>query len=108
MTLGQVDQMRAVAGIFARLRRSGGEEPRMPTHDDGAIDARQRKIVEIGAHEGLDDEARGGGKPRRMVEADEIVIDRLRDVDRPQPMVALLRLFGDDADRVGGIVAADI
>ncbi len=43
-----------------------------------------------------------------MVEADEVVVDRLRDVDRAQIVVALLRLLGDDPHRVRGIVAADV
>ena len=80
----------------------------MPAHDHRDIDALQRQIVEIGAGEGLRDEARRRGIARRVVEADEIVVDRLRDMDRAQPMIGLLRLLGDDAHRVGGIVAADI
>src|SRR5271156_2840867 len=43
-----------------------------------------------------------------MVEADEIVVDRLRDMDRLQIVVALFRLLGGDAHRIRGIVAADI
>ena len=43
-----------------------------------------------------------------MVEADEIVVDGLGDVNCAKPMIAFLRLLGDDAHRVGGIVAADI
>ena len=106
--LGQVDQMRAVVGIFARERRGRGEEAGVPAHDDRDIDAFQRRIVEIGAREGLGDEARRGRKARRMIEADEIVVDRLGDMDRAEPMAGFLRLLGDDAHRVGGIVAADV
>ena len=43
-----------------------------------------------------------------MVEVDEIVVDRLGDVDGAQPMVGFLRFLRDDAHRVGGIVAADV
>ena len=43
-----------------------------------------------------------------MVEADKIVIDRLRDMDRAEWIAGLLRLIGDDADRVRRIVAADV
>ena len=43
-----------------------------------------------------------------MVEADEIVVDGLRDMDRAQPMIGFLGLLGDDAHSVGGIVAADV
>ena len=106
--LGQVDQMRAVVRVLARERRGGGEEAGVAAHDDGAIDALQRGVVEIGAHEGLRDEARRRGKARRVVEADEIVVDRLGDVDRAQRMAGLLRLLGDDAHGVRGIVAADV
>ena len=80
----------------------------MAAHHHRAIDAGERAVVEIGAGESLDDEARRRRIAGRMVEADEIVVDRLRDVDRPQVMAALLRLFGDDAHGVGGIVAADV
>ena len=80
--LGQVDEMRAVVGIFARERRGRGEEPRVPAHHHRAIDAFKRQIVEIGAGEGLNDEARRRRIARHVVEADEIVVDGLRDVDR--------------------------
>ncbi len=43
-----------------------------------------------------------------MVEADEIVVDRLGDMDGAKPMIGFLRFLGDDAHRVGGIVAADV
>ena len=56
--LGQIDEMRAVVGIFARERRGRGEESGVPAHHHRAIDALQRQIVEIGAGEGLSDEAR--------------------------------------------------
>ena len=80
----------------------------MTAHHHRAIDAGQRAVVEIGAGESLDDEARRRRIAGHVVEADEIVVDRLRDVDRPQVMAAPLRLFGDDAHGVGGIVAADV
>ncbi len=56
--LGQIDEMGAVVGIFARQRRSRGEESRVTAHHHGDIDAFEREIVEIGAGEGLRDEAR--------------------------------------------------
>ena len=43
-----------------------------------------------------------------MVEADEIVVDRLGDVHGAQAVIGFLRLLRDDAHRVGGIVAADV
>ena len=61
--LGQIDQVRAVVGKFARQRRGRGEKAGVAAHHHRAIDALQRQIVEIGAHERLRDEARGGGKP---------------------------------------------
>ena len=106
--LGQVDEMRPVVRVFAGERRSRGEEARVPAHDHPAIDALERDVVEIGAREGLRHEPGGGGIARRVVEADEVVVDRLRDVDRAQIVVALLRLLGDDPHGVRGIVAADV
>ena len=43
-----------------------------------------------------------------MIEADEIVVDGLRDVDGAQAVIRLLRFLRHDAHGVGGIVAADI
>jgi hypothetical protein len=43
-----------------------------------------------------------------MVVADKVVVDRLGDMDAAQGITALARLFGDDADGVGRIIAADI
>ena len=106
--LRQVDQVRAVAGELARQRRGGGEEAGVAAHDHRAIDARQRGVVEVGAGEGLGDEARRRRIAGRMVEADEVVVDRLRDMDRADLFAGLGRLFRDDAHGVGGVVAADV
>ena len=106
--LRHVDEMGAVVGIFARQRRGRGEEAGVAAHHHRDIDAFQRQIVEIGAGEGLRHKARRRGIARRVVEADEIVVDGLGDVNRAQPMIAFLRLLGDDPHRIGGIVAADI
>ena len=94
--LGQVDEMRPVVGKFARQRRGGGEEAGVAAHDDRDIDARQRGVVEVGAHEGLGDEARRRGEARRVVEADEVVVDGLGDVDGADRIAGLVRLFGHD------------
>ena len=106
--LRQVDEMGAVVRIFARKRRSRGEKAGVPAHHHRDIDAFQRQIVEIGAGEGLRDEPRRRRIARRVIEADEIVVDRLGDMDGAKPMVGFLRFLGDDAHRVGGIVAADV
>ena len=106
--LRQIDEMRAVAWIFARQRRGRGEEARVASHHDRAVDAGQRRVVEVGAGEGLRDEARRRRIAGHMVEADEVVVDRLRDMDGAERMPALLGLVGHDAHRVGGIVAADV
>ena len=106
--LRQVDQVRPVARELARQRAGGGEEAGVAAHDHRAIDARQRGVVEVGAGEGLGDEARRRRIAGRVVEADEIVVDRLRDVDGADVLAGLGRLFGDDAHGVGRIVAADV
>ena len=100
--------MGPVVGKLSRQRRRGGQKARVAAHHDGAIDPFERLVVEIGPGEGLGDEARGGGKARDMIEADEVVVDGLGDVDGAQRMSALLRFLRDDAHGVGGIVAADI
>ena len=106
--LGQVDEMRPVIGILARQRGGRRQEAGVPAHDDRAIDALQRVVVEIGAHEGLNHEARGGRETRRVIEADEIVVDGLRDVNGVDADALPRRLLGDDPHGVGGIVAADV
>ena len=80
----------------------------MAAHDDADIDARQRAIVEIGAHEGLGDEARRRAEARRMVVADEVIVDRLGDMHGAQRIILRPRLVRHDAYDIGGIVAADI
>ena len=80
----------------------------MAPHHDADIDARQRPIIEIGAGEGLRDEARRGRKARRVVVDHQIIVDGLGDMDGPQRIAMRLGLLRDDADRVGTIVAANI
>ena len=108
VALRQIDQMRAVVGEFLAERGSRGEEAGMAAHHHRDIDAGQGGVVEIGAGEGLGDEARRRGKARRVVVADEIVVDGLGNMDAAQGIIGLGRLFADDAHGVGGIVAADI
>ena len=84
------------------------KKARMAAHDDRAIDPFERLIVEIGAGEGLRHEASGGWIARHMIEADEVVVDRLGNVYRAQSVIRLLRLFGDDPHGVRGIVAANV
>ena len=85
--LRQIDEMGAVVGIFARQRRSRGEEAGVPSHHHRDIDAFQRQIVEIGAGEGLGDEARRRRIAGRVIEADQIVVDGLRNMDGAKPMI---------------------
>ena len=59
----------------------------MTAHHHGDINAFERQIVEIGAGEALRDKARSRRIARRVVEADEIVVDRLGDVHGAKPMV---------------------
>ena len=106
--LRQIDEMRTVIGELARQRRGRGQESGVAAHDNGAIDAFEGRIVEIGAGEGLGHEARGGRKARDMIEADQIVVDRLRHVHGAKLMVPLLGLVRDDAHGVGRVVAADV
>ncbi len=100
--------MRAVVRILARERGGRRQETRVAAHHHGAVDAVQRDVVEIYAGEGLDDEPRRRRISGHVIEADEVVVDRLGDVDRPERMTALPGLVGDNAHGVGGIVAADI
>ena len=106
--LGQVDQVRAVVGGFSAERGGGGEEAGMSPHHHADVHAGQRGIIEVGAGEGLRDEARGRRETGRVVVADQVVVDGLRDVDAAQRVAGLLRFEADDAHRVGRVVAADV
>ena len=107
-SLRNVDQVRAIAGELPAERRSGGEESSMAAHYHADVHTRQGGVVEIGARECLGDEAGRGGEARRVVVADEVVVDGFRNVDGAQRIIGLLRLLADDAHGIGGIVAADI
>jgi hypothetical protein len=106
--LGQVDQVRAVVGKLFAQRGGSGQKARMAPHHDADIHAGQGRVVQVGPGEGLRDEARGRRKARRVVVADQVVVDRLRDVDAAQRITGFLRLQAYDAHRVGRIVAADV
>ena len=80
----------------------------MAPHHHADIDARQRRIVEIGAGEGLGDEARGRRETGCVVVLDQIVVDRLRNMDAAQRVSSGLCFFADDAHGVRRIVATDI
>jgi hypothetical protein len=100
--------MRAIIGEFLAQGRGGGEKARMATHDNANIDAGQRRIVEIDAHERLGHIARSRGKARRVVVLDQIVVDGFRNVDAAQVVAGLARFIVDDANGVRGIVAAGV
>ena len=80
----------------------------MAAHHDADVNAGKRGIVEIYARKRLGDKTRGGGKARRMIVADQIVVDGLGNMNAAQRIIGFMRLLGDDAHRIGGIVAADI
>jgi len=100
--------VRAVVGEFLAKRRGGGQKAGVAPHHDADIDARQRPIIEIGAGEGLRDEARRGREARRVVVDHQIIVDGLGDMDGAQRIAMRLGLLRDDADSVGTVVAADI
>ena len=80
----------------------------MATHYDADVDALERAVVEVDAGKCLRDETCCGAEARAVVVFHQVVVDRLGNVDRAEFVVCLLRLFVDDADGVGRIVAADI
>ena len=80
----------------------------MAAHDHSDIDAGERPVVEIGAEERLHDEPSGRGEAWRVVAHDQIVVDRFRDMYAADRVVGLASLLRDDADRIAGIIAADI
>jgi hypothetical protein len=106
--LGHVDQVRAVVGELLAQRAGGGQEARMAAHHHTQVDARQRRVVQVGAGKGLGHETRRAGEARRVVVEHQVVVDGLGDVDAAQRVAGLGRFFGHDADGVAGVVAADV
>jgi hypothetical protein len=104
----QIDQVRAVIREFLAERGGGGQKAGVPAHHHGQIDTGQGGVVQVGAHEGLGDEARSRRVSRRVVVADQVVVDGLRDVDAAQGIVGAPGFLADDAHRVRRIVAADV
>ena len=104
----QVDQVRAVVDELAAERRRRGQEAGMAPHHDADVHAGQRGVIQVGAGERLRHEARGGRKSGRVVVADQVVVDRLRDVDAAQRIAGFVRGLADDAHGVRRVVAADV
>ena len=80
----------------------------MATHHHRHIDAGQRAIVEVEPHEGLRDEPGRRRISRHVVGAHQVVVDRLGDMHAAQIVARLLRFLGDDAHRIGAVVAPDV
>jgi hypothetical protein len=83
-TLGQVDQMGAVAGVGAGKRGCCGQEACMASHYNIYFYTAKRTAIQIVAHEGAGDEARGTGKARSVVVFAQIVIDGFGNVEAAQ------------------------
>jgi hypothetical protein len=98
----------AIACLATGQRSGGGEEASIPPHHHIDLDAAQARIVERVAHMGERHVARSGGKARRVVVLQEIVVDGLGHVKAAQLIPGGGRLLAHDAAGVGGIVAADI
>jgi hypothetical protein len=78
------------------------------THDNREVDTGQGCVVEVGTDERLGDKARCRRKSWRVVVAHQVIVDGLRDVDTAQRIARIACLLADDAQSIGGIIAADI
>ena len=86
--------MRAVVGEFFAQRGGRSQEAGVAAHDHADIDAGQGGVVEVGPGKGLRHKARRRRKAGRVVVADQVVVNGLRDVDAAQRRswpLALLR-----------------
>ena len=106
--LGQVDEVRAGAFVGAGEGGGGGQEAGVAAHDDVDLDARQRRVVEVVAHEGLRDELGGGSEAGGVVVFAQVVVDGLGDVEAVELVLVLLGRLVDDVGGLGGVVAADV
>ena len=106
--LGQVDQVRAGPFVGAGEGGGGGQEAGVAAHDDVDLDAGQRRVVEVVAHERLRDELGGGSEAGGVVVFAQVVVDGLGDVEAVQLVLVLLGRLVDDVGGLGGVVAADV
>ena len=106
--LRHIDEVRTIVVVLATEGGSSGEEAGVTAHHDTDVDALERAVVEVDAGECLSDETGCGAEARAVVVFHQVVVDRLGNVDRAQFVVCLLRLFVDDTDGVGRVVATDI
>ena len=107
-TFRQVDQVRAIVGKLLPKRRRGGQKAGMPPHNHAQIHSRQRGIVQVGPHESLCDKSGCRREARRVIITDQVVIDRLWNVNAAQRIIGSPRFLADDPHRVGRIIAADV
>ncbi len=108
LPLGHVDQVRAVVVVLAGEQPGGRQPAGVAAHDHVDLDARQRGVVAVVAHEGRGDEPRRRAVARAVVRDAQVVVDGLGDVEHPQLVVRRRGQVADDPGRVGRVVAADV
>ncbi len=106
--LRHVDQVRAVIRVFARQTGRRGQESRMPAHHHADVHAGNGAVVEIGAREGLGHELRRGAVARAVVRHLEVIVDGLGNMNHPQFVPGIRRLFIHDSAGVGAVIAAAV
>ena len=106
--LRQIDEVRAVIGVFAGHGGGSGEEAGMAPHHHSDVNALERTVVEIHAHERLRHITGGRAVARAVVVFHQVVVDGLRNVDGAQLVIGGLGLFVDDAHGVRRIIAANV
>src|SRR4051794_24814886 len=79
--LWQIDQMRSVIRKLLAQRRRSCQESSVTAHDDSDIDAWQGCIIQVCAGKRLCHEASSRGEARRVIVADQVIVDRFRNMN---------------------------
>ena len=106
--LRQIDEMRAFIEVFSRQAGGSRQKTCVPSHDHTDQHPGKRPIIQIQSDECLRDKAGCGPKPRTMVVEQQIVVDRLWDMNGAEFVASFLSMSVDNLDRVGGIIPANI
>ena len=100
--------MRTVARIDPRQGGGGGQKAGMPAHDHVNLDTRQRPVVAVAAHDGTSDKLGGTAEAGGMVVFEQVVINRLWDMETAARVIDLAGMLVDDMGRFGRIVPANV
>src|SRR3982075_3901881 len=87
--LRQIDQMRPVISKLLAERRRTCQESGVTAHDDSDIDAWQGCVIQVGAGKRLRHETGSRGEARRVIVADQVIVDRFWNMNTSERIACL-------------------